>query len=68
LHAAIDALTEMGWPAIVDHDRHIGRLLRDGLASIAGVYVRGPDRSADTLPVATFTLDGVPQALVAAAP
>jgi selenocysteine lyase/cysteine desulfurase len=66
LHAAIDALTEMGWQAIVDHDRHIGHLLRDGLAGIPGVHVLGPERNTDTLPVVTFTLEGVPHALVAA--
>jgi selenocysteine lyase/cysteine desulfurase len=66
LHAAIDGLTEMGWPAIIAHDRRIGHLLRDGLASIAGVHVLGPDLRTDTLPVATFTVEGLSHGLVAA--
>jgi selenocysteine lyase/cysteine desulfurase len=66
LHAAIDALTELGWDEIVDHDRKVGRLLRTGLAAIAGVRVLGPDPATDTLPVATFTVEGTPHALVAA--
>ncbi|MGD0082920.1 MAG: aminotransferase class V-fold PLP-dependent enzyme [Acidimicrobiales bacterium] len=66
LHAAIDALGEMGWPAIIAHDRHLAHLLRDGLARIPGVRVLGPSPETDTLPVATFTVEGVPHALVAA--
>ncbi len=66
LHAAIDALAEIGWPAIIAHDRHIARLLRDGLAAIPGVTVLGPDLRTETLPVATFTVEGTSHALVAA--
>jgi selenocysteine lyase/cysteine desulfurase len=66
LHAAIDALADIGWPAIMAHDRHMARLLRDGLAGIPGVRVLGPDLETDTLPVATFTVEGLPHALVAA--
>ena len=66
LHAAIDCLTEMGWPAIIAHDRHIGQLLRDGLASIPGVRLLGPDLRTDTLPAATFTVEGLSHGLVAA--
>ncbi|MGA3354508.1 MAG: aminotransferase class V-fold PLP-dependent enzyme [Acidimicrobiales bacterium] len=66
LHAAMRTLTEIGWPAIIDHDRHVGHLLRDGLGHIPGVRVLGPDLETDTLPVATFTVEGSPHALVAA--
>jgi selenocysteine lyase/cysteine desulfurase len=66
LHAAITELTRVGWPAIIEHDRHLARALRGGLSAIAGVRVLGPGLSCDTLPVATFTLEGVPFALVAA--
>jgi selenocysteine lyase/cysteine desulfurase len=66
LHAAITELTNVGWPAIMDHDRHLARALRGGLSAIDGVRVLGPDLSCDTLPVATFTIEGVPFALVAA--
>jgi selenocysteine lyase/cysteine desulfurase len=40
--------------------------LRRGLAAIPGVRLLGPDLDAETLPVATFTVEGVPHALVAA--
>ena len=66
LHAAIDGLAEMGWPAIIAHDRHIGHLLRDGLAAIPGVHVLGPDLRTDTLPVVAFTVEGLSHGLVAA--
>ena len=42
------------------------RLLRDGLAAIAGCACSAPSSATETLPVATFTVDGVPHALVAA--
>ncbi len=66
LHAAITELTNVGWPAIIEHDRHLARALRGGLSAIAGVRVLGPELSCDTLPVAAFTVEGVPFALVAA--
>lgn len=66
LHAAILAIQEIGWPAITGHDRRIADSLRRGLAAIHGVRLLGPERSVETLPVATFTVDGVPHALVAA--
>jgi selenocysteine lyase/cysteine desulfurase len=66
LHAAINALDEIGRPALIGHDRHIARLLRHGLASIPGVHLLGPGLDMETLPVAAFTVQGVPHALVAA--
>lgn len=66
LHAAIDTLASIGWPALIDHERRITRSLREGLASIPGVRLLGPDADAETLTVATFTVVGMPHALVAA--
>jgi selenocysteine lyase/cysteine desulfurase len=66
LHAAIGALEEIGWPALISHDRSIARSLRHGLASIPGVHLLGPGLDTETLPVAAFTVQGVPHALVAA--
>jgi len=66
LHAAMDTLTEVGWPTIIAHDRHIAHLLRYGLASIPGVRLLGPDLDVDTLPIAAFTVEGLPHGLVAA--
>ncbi len=66
LHAAIEALDDLGWDAIADHDERLARRLRSGLAAIDGVRLLGPDLSTLTLPIATFTVDGVPHALAAA--
>jgi selenocysteine lyase/cysteine desulfurase len=66
LHAAIDTLGEVGWPAVTAHDRRMGQLLREGLANIPCVHVLGPDPRTDMLPVATFTIQGLSHALVAA--
>jgi selenocysteine lyase/cysteine desulfurase len=66
LHAAIRAIQEIGWPAIMEHDRRMADLLRRGLAAIPGVRLLGPEPGVETLPVATFTVDGVPHALAAA--
>jgi selenocysteine lyase/cysteine desulfurase len=66
LHAAFDAFAELGWPAIVAHDRQMAAKLRGGLGSISGVHLLGPELSEETLPVAAFTVERVPHALVAA--
>lgn len=67
LHAAIDELGRIGWDAIVDHDTHLHRRLRAGLAGIPGVVLFGPDTARRAaLPLVTFTLTGVPHPLVAA--
>lgn len=66
LHAAIGMLTAIGWPALISHERRIARSLREGLASIPGVRLLGPGTETETLPVATFTVEGIPHALVAA--
>jgi selenocysteine lyase/cysteine desulfurase len=64
LHAAIDAIHAIGWPAIISHDARLASRLRAGLAAIDRVRLLGP--SATCLPVATFVVDGIPHALVAA--
>ena len=66
LHAALDALGDIGWEALVAHDLAVAHALRTGLARIPGVRVLGPGLDTATLPVATFTLEGVPFALLAA--
>ena len=66
LHAAIRGLGGIGWPAVIGHDRRIAESLRRGLAGIPGVRRLGPRLGTETLPVATFTVDGMPHALVAA--
>jgi selenocysteine lyase/cysteine desulfurase len=66
LRAAIGALEDIGWPAIASHERRIAWSLRRGLAAIPGVRLLGPGLDTETLPVAAFTVDGVPDAVVAA--
>jgi selenocysteine lyase/cysteine desulfurase len=78
LHAAIEALGEIGWEAIVEHEVELAERMGNGLRSIAGVRLLGPRASApassraadhppaETLPVAAFTIEGMHHALVAA--
>jgi selenocysteine lyase/cysteine desulfurase len=66
LHAAIDELRRIGWDTIGEHERRIGDRLRTGLAGIDGVRLLGPSIDTPTLALATFTVTGVPHALVAA--
>ena len=66
LDAAIEALDHIGWPAVTSHDDMLARRLRAGLANIAGVRLLGPPLDEQTLPIATFVVDGMHHALVAA--
>jgi selenocysteine lyase/cysteine desulfurase len=66
LQAALDALTGIGWAALNSHENRIAAALRRGLAAIPGVRLLGPGLGTETLPVATFTIDGISHALVAA--
>ncbi len=66
LHGAIDALNEIGFEGIENHDREIAQLLRTGIREIPGVRLLGPDLEVPTLPLATFTVEGTSHALVAA--
>jgi selenocysteine lyase/cysteine desulfurase len=66
LHAAVDELGRIGWDAIAEHDVLLHDRMRAGLAAIPGVSVLGPTASEVALPLVTFTVAGVPHALVAA--
>ncbi len=66
LAAATGALEGIGWPAITGHDLRIAGLLRRGLAAVPGVRLLGPAAGAAVLPIVTFTVEGIPGALVAA--
>ncbi|MFZ6003270.1 MAG: aminotransferase class V-fold PLP-dependent enzyme [Actinomycetota bacterium] len=66
LAAAISELEDIGWEAIAGHDVVLAGRLRTGLAAIPGVRLLGPGLAEPTLPLATFTVEGVHHALVAA--
>lgn len=64
LHAAMDELGRIGWGAIDAHDADLAVQLHDGLRAIPDVRVLGPARP--SLALATFTIESVPHALLAA--
>jgi len=66
LHAAIDELTGLGWDVIRAHDDEMTGRLRQGLMGIAGVGLLGPSAQPGGLPVASFVVQGMSHALVAA--
>lgn len=66
IHAAIDALAGIGWDSVTAHDDELSQRLRTGLAAVPGVRLLGPDLATRTLPLATFVVDRIPHALVAA--
>jgi selenocysteine lyase/cysteine desulfurase len=66
LHAAIGEIAEVGWDAIRAHDDAMARRLCTGLERIAGVRLLGASARPGGLPVATFVVEGVAHALVAA--
>jgi selenocysteine lyase/cysteine desulfurase len=66
LHAAIDEFDRIGLAAIEQHDYQIEQRLRAGLTAIDKVRLLGPPLGTTTLPVATFVIEGVAHALVAA--
>lgn len=70
LHAAIDALTAVGWDAVCAHEQILTARLHQGLRAIDGVRLLGPAGAdatgAETLPVAAFTIAGIHHALAAA--
>ena len=70
LHAAIDALTSIGWESVAAHEQVLARRLHAGLQAIDGVRLLGPaggqNPDSETLPVAAFTVAGSHHALVAA--
>jgi len=64
--AAMAELGRIGWPQVMQHESALSRTLREGLAAIDGVRVLGPADPDQTLAVASFTVEGMHHALVAA--
>lgn len=65
LAAAAEELTATGWTPLLAHEEALTAALDAELATVPGLRRYGPT-TGDRLPVAAFTLDGVPHALVAA--
>lgn len=66
LEAALRSLEAIGWPTIEAHEAALAGRLRAGLAAIEGVSLLGPPLGTETLAIGTFTITGLPHALVAA--
>jgi selenocysteine lyase/cysteine desulfurase len=66
LDTAFAEFDRIGWKAIIEHDDSLVGPLRSGLAAIPGVRLLGPKPPEVTLPLATFNIDGLHHALVAA--
>jgi len=65
LDAAVRELTQRGWASTLRHERLLVEELDRQLAGVPGLVRYGPTTGPDRLPVAAFTLDGMPHALVA---
>ena len=65
LAAAAEELMGIGWPALRAHERTVTAALDGELAGVPGLRRLGPT-AADRLPVAAFTIEGMPHGLVAA--
>jgi len=66
LDAAMGWFAGAGWDRVTGHDDALSRQLRSGLAATRRVRLLGPAADAPLLPVATFTVEGMHHALVAA--
>jgi selenocysteine lyase/cysteine desulfurase len=66
LDAAIGALLGLGWDAVRAHDDELAGALKSQLATVPGIQLLGPGLDTPTLPLATFNIDGISHALVAA--
>jgi selenocysteine lyase/cysteine desulfurase len=63
---AMRELSDIGWPAIREHEQALAQQLRTGLAAVPGLTLLGPALPTPTLAVASFVVEEVPHALVAA--
>jgi len=59
LGAAVDVLSGLGMDAVAAHEREITGLLLDGLHSLDGIRVLGPDTVDDRGGAVSFVVDGV---------
>jgi selenocysteine lyase/cysteine desulfurase len=66
LEASLTTLSTIGWETISAHEAALSSRLRTGLSGIDGLTLLGPPLGTETLAIATFTLAGIPHALLAA--
>ncbi|MEA3214680.1 MAG: hypothetical protein QOJ19_836 [Acidimicrobiia bacterium] len=66
LHAAIDELSALGWAEVTAHEHDLADRLRRGVAALPRVRLLGPPLDEPTLAVASFVVEGMTHALVAA--
>jgi len=66
LHAAVDELERLGWSAVTAHEAELRTRLRAAVAAVPGVRLLGPGEGTATLPVISFTVEGMAHQLVAA--
>jgi selenocysteine lyase/cysteine desulfurase len=66
LEAALDEVGRIGWDVIQSHEQQLARRLRRALAGVDGVRLLGPGLDTETLAIATFVVEGMHHALVAA--
>ena len=65
LAAAAEELTSTGWASLLAHEAAVTAAMDAELAAVPGLRRYGPT-TGDRLPVAAFTIDGLPHGLVAA--
>ena len=66
LGVAIEALLQLGFDDMLEHEVALGRRLIEGLISIPGVSVLGGPQTANRLGLASFVVEGLHHGLVAA--
>lgn len=59
LGAAVDYLTDLGMDHVSQHEMELTALALDGLSSIDGVSILGPNTTVDRGPAVAFLVDGV---------
>lgn len=57
--AALDWLTSLGWEAVKTHETHLTRLSKRALSEIPGCKVHGPAEDAPSVPLVSFSIDGL---------
>jgi cysteine desulfurase / selenocysteine lyase len=59
LGAAVDYLTDLGMDAVYAHEQELTSYLLDGLSTVSGLRIIGPDTMVDRGGAVSFVLDGI---------